>query len=213
MHCFCIVKVFHNTILRRTVAPVGLEDFSPMHCSFVTHRTFRKINTGYPEQQLLPGFGHVFIPGFINALQVFTTDQKITLTIPVPQQTIVSDFYEPGGQYMKQESADELRNLQSHYLVFISVRIITPHKGNPVTLHIDDPLISYGDTMSISAEIPENTFRAVERRLTVYNPLTAVHVLEELFECVMILQLTGSGQIIRVIALSEISEELAPEQS
>lgn len=213
MPCFCIVQGCHNNILRRTVASARQQEFSCMHSSFVAHRAFRNINTGYPEHQLLPGFGHVFIPGIMNAMQILTTHLKIVLAVSVAQQAIMSDLYKSVRQHMEQEPADELRSLQRHYLIFVPIRIITPHEGNRAILHTDDPVISYGNTMRISAEIPEDPFSAVERRLTVYNPFTAVQVFQELSECFLILQVTGAGQFVSVIALSEIIEELSPEQS
>ncbi len=88
----------------------------------------------------------------------------------------MSDFYKSVGKDVEQEPTDELIGVHCHDLVFVVIGVIAPPEGDFVLIRLHDAMIADRDPVSISAEIFENTFGSVERRLAVDDPLLLVQI-------------------------------------
>ncbi len=69
----------------------------------------------------------------------------------VGQEAKGTDADEAAGQYMQQETAQELWRLDRHHSLAISVGIISPAEGHLVVGEGDQAMVGDGDTMSIAA--------------------------------------------------------------
>ena len=88
----------------------------------------------------------------------------------------MSDFDEAVGKNMKQETPDKLVGIQSHDLLFVVVGVVAPPERDFVVFELHKPVIADSDPVGISAEIFQNVFGLLERRLTVNDPLLLVQV-------------------------------------
>ena len=79
------------------------------------------------------------------------------------------DSHIPTGQYMKEEPSDELLGLESHGLLFITIGIVPPAKGDITVLDLEDTVIADSNPVCISAQVLKNTLGAVKRRLAIDN--------------------------------------------
>jgi len=86
------------------------------------------------------------------------------------------------GKYMKEEPSYELIGLESHGLLFITISIVPPAEVYIAVLNIDDTIVADRYCMSISAQIFEETFGAIERRFAIYNPSFMVQLPSEHFK-------------------------------
>src|SRR4029453_357965 len=80
------------------------------------------------------------------------------------------DAYEPAGQDMKQEAANELLGLESHPLWFVSFPIVFPAECDLSVLETDRTVIGYGNPVRIAAEIVQPLIRAAKGRFRVDHP-------------------------------------------
>lgn len=80
---------------------------------------------------------------------------------------------------MKEEPSYELIGLDSHGLLFITIGIVPPAEGYIAVLNIEDMIVADRYSMSISAQILEDTFGAIKRRFAIYNPFLVVKPFSE----------------------------------
>ena len=80
---------------------------------------------------------------------------------------------------MEQEPSDELRSLQSHCFILVSISIITPEKKDLIPLHFDDAMIADCNIVGVSSQILKEHLTAVEGRLRVDDPFPAIKVLKK----------------------------------
>ena len=108
---------------------------------------------------------------------------KLGFSVPIAQESIVSDSHKPRGNNVEQEAPDELDNGQCHVFTFIPVGIVLPGEGDRVVGNGDDAMIANCNTVRIPAEILENRLGSGERRFCVNDPLGIVEGVEEVFQC------------------------------
>jgi len=74
---------------------------------------------------------------------------------------------------MEQKSAQELIDIQSHGLLLVAVRGVSPAEGDLAIGQSDQPGVRDRDAMSVSAEIAQYMFRSSEGRLGIDDPVLA----------------------------------------
>jgi hypothetical protein len=80
---------------------------------------------------------------------------------------------------MKQEPSDELVGLEGHYLLMLMICIIPPQEGNLAVTEVEEAVITDGDSVSISAQILKNTFRAIKGRFAIDDPFLMIELSSE----------------------------------
>src|SRR5271169_6565523 len=75
---------------------------------------------------------------------------------------------------MKKEPSDELKGIHSHCFHFVAVGIVSPEEGHFTVLDFKDAVIADRYPVGISAEIFEDPFDTVKRRLTIHHPLLVI---------------------------------------
>ncbi len=71
---------------------------------------------------------------------------------------------------MKQESTDELIGIKGHFFDFIVFFPIQVGKSNPAVINGDDPIVRYGNPVSVAAKILKHLFGAGKRTLCIGDP-------------------------------------------
>src|SRR4030095_573991 len=94
----------------------------------------------------------------------------MVVAVAIGQQAKMPDAYEPAGQDMKQEAANELLGLESHPLWFVSLPIVFPAECDLCVLETDQTVIGYGNPVRIAAEIVQHLIRAAKGRFRVDHP-------------------------------------------
>lgn len=105
----------------------------------------------------------------------------------------MSDADIPMRQYMKEEPSYELIGLDSHSLLFIAIGIVPPAEGDIAVLDIEDTIVADRYSMSVSAQILEDTLGAIERRLAIDNPFFIVELPSEHLKAYGILKMTDAS--------------------
>ena len=77
---------------------------------------------------------------------------------------------QPAGQYMQQETADELRGVHAHHLLLRVVAVILPAKLYLVPVEVDQTIIGDRHAVRIATEIVQHVSRTAKRRLGVHQP-------------------------------------------
>jgi hypothetical protein len=119
------------------------------------------------------------------------------------------------GKYMKEEPSYELIGLESHGFLFIAIGIVPPAEGYIAVLELEDTVIADRYSMSVSAQILEDTLGAIERWLAIDNPFLMVKLASERLKgsgFLKTMNTTGEYKITRFKTAFEIVQELAPEQ-
>jgi len=71
---------------------------------------------------------------------------------------------------MKQKSADELISIKGYFLDFIVFLPILAGKSNPAVINGDDPVVRYGNTVSVAAKILKYLLGTCKRALCIGDP-------------------------------------------
>jgi len=124
----------------------------------------------------------------------------------------VADADESLRQDVKQESPDELVSSDGHRSHLVTARVISPTEGNAFAIEGDDPMVGDGDTMSITAEIADDLFRAAEGGFGINNPILTKQCSEERREVFWFRQMvdrSGAGQPFLVMSAAESGDELS----
>lgn len=94
-------------------------------------------------------------------------------TLSVGEESEVADAHEGGRQHMEQKSAQELIDFKSHEPLLVTVRGVSPAKGDVAVGESDQSAVGDGDAMSVSAEIAQHMLRSSEGPLGIDNPILA----------------------------------------
>jgi len=116
---------------------------------------------------------------------------------------------------MKKEPSDELVSLERHGLFTVIVCIISPEERDIAVMDIKDTVIADRDPVSISAEIPQDPFWAIEGWFAIDDPLLMVKMSLEGFEGSEFLEMadtSGEYEITRFEAFFQKAKKLATEQ-
>ena len=100
----------------------------------------------------------------------------------VSQKSEVADSHETLGQYVLEESPQELGRRDSHLLLLVSMRVILPQEGHLPIRDGDDAVIGDGHTVGVAGQVTEDMLRAAERRFRIDHPFAAVSLLEQTAE-------------------------------
>src|SRR5271165_3327723 len=93
--------------------------------------------------------------------------------LPVGEESEVADAHEAAWQQMKQESAQELLDLQSHEPLLVAMGGVSPTERNPAIGKSDESVVGDGDAMGVGAQIAQHMFRPSEGPLGVDDPVMA----------------------------------------
>lgn len=129
----------------------------------------------------------------------FAAQGKFGFALAIGRESKMPDAYEPPGQDMQQEAADELLGLESHQLLFVSLPVIFPVECDLAVVEADQTVIGYGDPMCIAAEIVQDLMRAAEGRLRIDHPLDLAAAFEQGIEAFRI------GQLLKGVMESELA--------
>ena len=116
---------------------------------------------------------------------------------------------------MKQEPSDELVRLERHGLFAVIVGIISPEKRDFAVLVGKDAIIADGDSVGISAEVIQDPFGSIKRRLAIDDPSLLIELFPEGLKVSgspEMADTAGEHKIIRREAFFEKVKELTPEQ-
>ena len=89
------------------------------------------------------------------------------------EQAVVADAMETGGQYVHQETADELGGSQSHVRDARFVAVVLPGEGDMIVRNVDKTAIGDSDAVGVPAEIAQHLFGTGKGSLAVDNPAKA----------------------------------------
>jgi hypothetical protein len=119
------------------------------------------------------------------------------------------------GKYMQKEPSDELISLERHGLLFVTIGIVPPAEGDIAVLNIEDTIVADRYSMSVSAQILEDTLGTIERWLAIDNPFFMIELPSEYLKGSGVLQITDApweDKITRFKTAFKIVQELTPEQ-
>jgi len=71
---------------------------------------------------------------------------------------------------MKQKSADELISIKGHFFDFIVFLTIPVGKSDSAVINGDDPIVRYGNPVSVAAQILKYLLGTCKRALCIGNP-------------------------------------------
>src|SRR4030067_2929815 len=95
------------------------------------------------------------------------------------QDPIIPDLHKLVRQYMKQETANEFKHLQSDPLDLVPVCRVPPPEGHLSSLDLDQPIIREGHPMGVAAQIIHHLFGVSQWRLTVNHPILIIKTRQE----------------------------------
>jgi len=127
----------------------------------------------------------------------------------------MSDSHIPTGKHMKKEPSDELIGLESQGLLFITIGIVPPAKGDIAILDFKNTVVADSNSMGISAQVLKDSLGTIKRRLAIDNPFLMVELSSEHFKGSWVFQMTdaaGEDKLTRFKTSFEIILELASEQ-
>ena len=87
------------------------------------------------------------------------------------QKAEMADADEARGKHVKQEAAQELLHRKGHQTLLVTMRGVSPAKGNLAALEGDQAVIGDRHAVGVAAEITENVLRATEGRFAVNHPV------------------------------------------
>jgi hypothetical protein len=89
------------------------------------------------------------------------------------------------GEHMKEEPPDELRSLEGHGLLFISIGVVPPAEGDITILDLEDTIIADSNPVGISAKVLKDTLGTIKGWFAIDNPFFMIELPSE--------DLKGSG--------------------
>ncbi len=78
---------------------------------------------------------------------------------------------------MKKKPLDKLEGINANDFHFIVTSVVFVTKKHPVILNLDNAMVPYSDSVSVSAEIFNNILRFSERGFTIYHPIFGKKIL------------------------------------
>jgi hypothetical protein len=97
----------------------------------------------------------------------------------VGQKAEMTDADEAWGKHVEQEAAQELLHRQGHQTLLVTMRGVSPAKGDLAALEGDQAVIGDGHAVGVAAKITENIFGATEGRFAVDHPVLPEEGTEE----------------------------------
>ena len=118
----------------------------------------------------------------------------------------MADAMKAPGQYVQQESPDELMRMQPHRLPARRAvgAVVLPAEGDAGVVGCNEAAVGDGDTMGVTGEIAQHLFGSGKRRLAIDYPLDVPQRGNEAPECALVskpglrveeLQLAGAVRI------------------
>ena len=104
--------------------------------------------------------------------------------IAVGEEAVVADAVKPVGQYMDQEAADELVDVERHQLV-ASVGlgpVILPFEGHALAVEGDEPAVGDSDPVRVAGQVGEHSVGSAKRPLGIDHPFDLAQCGEASFE-------------------------------
>ena len=89
----------------------------------------------------------------------------------VGEESKLPDTNETSRQNVKRKPAKELARRQRHLALFVAVSIVSPAKGNVLTVECQQPVVADGNPVGVATEILKYLAGAAERGLGVDHPL------------------------------------------
>ncbi len=86
----------------------------------------------------------------------------------------MTDADEAAGQHMKQKAPEKLFNVQRHSALLVLMCRIAPAERDSSIHERDKPVIRDGDSVRITAEIPQDVLGSAEWPLAVDHPILPV---------------------------------------
>src|SRR6516165_10180388 len=103
-----------------------------------------------------------------------TSARQRLAAVAVCHETEMPDFDESCGEYMQQETANEIDGVQCHEFLLIGIGRVSPAECHLTISHLDQSPIGDRDTMRVTSQIPDYVLRAAKWALGVDHPdLTA----------------------------------------
>jgi hypothetical protein len=89
----------------------------------------------------------------------------------VGEESKLPDTNETSRQNVKRKPAKELARRQRHLALFVAVSIVSPAKGNVLTVECQQPMVADGNPVGVATEILKYLAGSAERGLGVDHPL------------------------------------------
>src|SRR5271156_1867762 len=89
----------------------------------------------------------------------------------VGEESKLPDTNETSRQNVKGEPAKELARRQRHLALFVAVSVVSPAKGNVLTVECQQPVVADGNPVGVATEILNYMAGSAERGLGVDHPL------------------------------------------
>ncbi len=69
------------------------------------------------------------------------------------------------------QTAQELQRCQSHFLLFVAMRVGSPAQGDLFAIEAEQAMIADGYTMGVTAEVAQHLSRSAEGRFSIDDPV------------------------------------------
>ncbi len=134
----------------------------------------------------------------IGRLESGTDGWKLGGPAGIGQETEVPDAAESCGQYVKQESTDELIRIQRHHLGLVDGTIVLPAEADLAIVAGEKAAVGNGDAMGVATEIVENRLRSREWTLGKNHPVDAADELQMLGEGMRLNQRSEAAEEVQI---------------
>ena len=122
----------------------------------------------------------------------------------------------PVWKGVQQKASQELLDRKRHQLLFASVGIVFPAKGDLAIRKRNQSVVGYGNTMRIARQVIQNMVRSTKRRLGVDNPLLLMERPQKRLEYFLIgerLQFAGQAKLALPECAFETGDKFAAEDA
>src|SRR5207249_9647324 len=89
----------------------------------------------------------------------------------VGEEAVVTDAYEPPGQEVEEEAAQELDATEGHDALAAVVTIVLPGERDLLGAHGHEAAVGDRHAVGVAREVAQDVSRATERRLGVDDPI------------------------------------------
>ena len=128
----------------------------------------------------------------------------------------MADAHESSGKHVEEKAPQELLHRQGQEALLVSVRGVSPAKGDLVTHQRDETMVGDGHAVSVAAEITENVLGATEGRFAVDHPVVTEEGAEESSESLRFrqkLEIPVEAELAVVEGPFESGDKLAAENT
>src|SRR5215471_12391288 len=103
---------------------------------------------------------------------------QLRFAVSIAHEPVVADAVESTGEYVKEESADELLGCESHEFLLIVVSIVPPVKADLTVFDIHDAMIGNRHPVRVTPDVVHHLLGSGERRLGVDDPFDIANTIE-----------------------------------